>query len=245
MGACLWLAAEVERLHEALERRPGARALRAALPALQPRLHAVRQRQRRREDVRAQRARERRLLSQHGVPGRAGVRLHDAVRPRLRVRGAAPLAEQRLAPLRDVREDVRELLIVATGDHAVSFVEREEGEVAEGRDVLRAGAHQVPEAAGGGHDDRGAVAEQPRLLLDGDAADDGGDADAEGLRDGAEVVGDLQRELSRGAEDEGAEGGAGVGAGRLGCVGIWLGVGRICGLFGSCLSFFYEEVDDG
>ena len=96
-------------------------------------------------------------------------------------------------------------------EHAVGLVEDEQLDLLQ---VEGAAVEQVLEAAGGGDDDVG-LSGLPRLRLDADPAEDGGDLQGSGLRDRAQLVDDLLGELAGGREDEG-RGAARVGLDALG-----------------------------
>ena len=106
--------------------------------------------------------------------------------------------EQRLALARALGDEPVDGRAEAHVEHAVGLVEHERLHLVEPE---RPALEQVLEPPGGGHEDVGAL-RVAGLLLEADAAVDGGHAEVAGARQLAQLVDDLAGELARGGEDE-------------------------------------------
>ena len=107
--------------------------------------------------------------------------------------------EQRLAIVGRLADDPVDGGLEAHVEHAVGLVDDEDPELAEAED---AAIEQVLEPAGGGDQDVG-LGGLLRLLLEPDAAEDGGDAQAAGGGDVDELLLDLEGELAGRRQHEG------------------------------------------
>ena len=107
--------------------------------------------------------------------------------------------EQVLALLRQVFHDLADRHDEAHVEHLVGFVEDEDLDL---REVGVTLAKVVEQAAGSGDDDVDAARQRLALRAMADAAEDGGDAEAELGAVGLEAFGDLRREFARRRQDE-------------------------------------------
>ena len=101
---------------------------------------------------------------------------------------------------RDACQDAVEVLLKAHREHLVRLVEHH---VLHSRQVGHASLHQVHEAARSSHDDVNPVPKGANLRLDVRAAIDGQDAHlGQVLAEALQVVGNLQAQLARRAQDD-------------------------------------------
>ena len=112
--------------------------------------------------------------------------------------------EQRLPDLRDALEDAGELGLEPHVEHPVRLVEHEDLEPVELRGPLLEVVDEPPRR----RDDHLVLLERARLLAHADAADDERAADVAALAEPVELTLDLDRELARRREHEGARPGA-------------------------------------
>ena len=124
---------------------------------------------------------------------------------RVGLRDAAGLAvergreEQRLAVARALGDEPVDGRAEAHVEHPVGLVEHERLDLVE---LERPALEQVLEPPGGGYEDVGAL-RVAGLLLEADAAVDGGHAELANPRQRAQLVDDLAGQLARGGEDQG------------------------------------------
>ncbi len=97
-------------------------------------------------------------------------------------------------------EDVLEIVAEAHVEHLIGLVEHGGLEC---REVERAAFEMVAQTPGGADDDVRAVVELAALLRGVHAADAGGDARAGGAVEPDQLAADLEREFTRGGDDEG------------------------------------------
>jgi hypothetical protein len=106
--------------------------------------------------------------------------------------------EQRLPVPRRARDDLVDLRLEAHVEHPVRLVEDERADAIEAHD---ASVEEVLEPARRGDEHVGRL-DQAGLILDRDAAVDGGDAQSARCHQGPELLGDLARQLAGRHEDE-------------------------------------------
>ena len=107
--------------------------------------------------------------------------------------------EQRLTARRRLLEDPLDVLHEAEREHLIGLVEHD---IAAIRELQPAAADQVHHAAGRADHDLRALAQLHRLLGDRLTAEDGDDAHALELREGAQRLRNLDAELARGREHQ-------------------------------------------
>ena len=110
--------------------------------------------------------------------------------------------QQVLAARRQQREDLADVADEAHVEHAVGLIEDEDLDHREVDGVL---ADVVEQAARRGDHDLRTGAQCPDLALEADAAVDGDRSDRPGLAIGADALLDLERQLPRRGEDQGAD----------------------------------------
>ena len=109
--------------------------------------------------------------------------------------------QQRLAVLGDRGRDAADVADEAHVEHAIGFVEHEEGDAAE---LHVAALDQVEQTAGRGDQDVDAARQRLDLAAVAQTADDGAEAQAEAATVGVEAAGDLHRKLAGRRQHEGA-----------------------------------------